>query len=1000
MTDTPIVESNIIYLPLFREELLNSNLEISDINEKFLKMDWVTDELRHEVHSLFPEKCDIDTLSGCRKIDSFGKKCSMLFPVGRVFACARQLTQVAKIFLDGWAINGVSQGRKIVCHYHEPIKRNKESSTRGLRIVEESPKIQYKCPFEIRFAIQKNLKSEKKPASFHHVKVTFLCVKHTCQLDSHFHRRALQRGGRLKLDLSGLQGLLELLKERPRIAANNLRPLLEKFLPHYKGVSAQFVCNFRNRVMKYFARKGLNNELTVEEALALTSKSQSAADEVVDTDDPLISKNINYILRKVMKEDSGTWKAIDYLRELKKVDRDLNFRVAYDSDGAPEGILWMTKMMRTNVIKYGDIISLDMQKRQYNRMGFPFCSPVCKDGENNVAPAAESIVIEESDSMYIWIFKAMQEIEPRWDIRNLRYIFADQGIGKKVLSQLKIDQSCTLRGDYYHLYTLVWPKAFGQNNFMRIKNFLKGMLESHTMKEWEGSYGSARSHLLHLPHLAEKLDSIHELPSYYAGYFLEQSGGSIGMNGSSSAEQNHSSVSAHLGDGATWSIVEQIDQLIKRHQHCVRKSMMENNKLYVKIQKYISPFLDYEGIADIAARKFLSNYAYQNFWLVSLKSSRRLQFKVNDDGFYIVWPAKIIDSTEHNSVSFSNDTRCPCRRRKVYSIQCQHEFVTSKTFEEGKFSQRWMNAWAFSNTLRQLDNNALDDDLIDEEICAGGVEENVDATLAVHDKNILQPTMQEAENEVTYQSLISKCTELVGVIQNDKPKMEMTYTMIDVMIKRLRNGEEVALTLDDLLPTKRNDGEVFNMKFGHVKPVANATHMKRKRSCLEKKKNKGGYSASQFSQGDENEDMTLAPPKCATRACAFCRLPGHGQYRCPRLVCFGEILEKGDSTRRQLLVQQLVKDNYFVFLERNIDDNKIVRESLPKKGVKAMVLHKKYVKSGAVSTGASICIEATIFQEEGQINEDYNKVLFNLDVITSFILRSSTNLIVSQIELI
>ena len=108
------------------------------------------------------------------------------------------------------------------------------------------------------------------------MKVTFLCVKHTCQLDSHFHRRALQRGGRLKLDLSGLQGLLELLKERPRIAANNLRPLLEKFLPHYKGVSTQFVCNFRNRVMKYFARKGLNNQLTVEEALALTSKSQSA----------------------------------------------------------------------------------------------------------------------------------------------------------------------------------------------------------------------------------------------------------------------------------------------------------------------------------------------------------------------------------------------------------------------------------------------------------------------------------------------------------------------------------------------------------------------------------------------------------------------------------------------------------------------------------------------------------------------------------------------------
>ena len=688
MTDIAQTESNILYLPLFREELLNSGLEMSDINEKFLKMDWVTNELLHEVQSLFPEKSDIDTLSGSRKIAQFEKNCSMLFPVGRVFACARQLMQVAKIFLDGWAVNGVSQGRKIVCHYHEPIMHNKESSTRGLRIVEESPKIQYKCPFEIRFAVQKYLKSEKKPASFYHVKVTFVCVEHTCQLDSHFHRRALQWGGRLKLDLSGLQGLLELLKERPRIAANNLRPLLEKYLPHYKGVTAQFVCNFRNSVMKYFARNGLNNQLTVQEALVLTSKSQSAADEVVDTDDPMITKNINHILRKVMKEDSGTWKAIDYLRELKRINPNLDFKVAYDSDGAPEGILWMTKVMRTNVIRYGDIISLDMQKRQYNRMGFPFCSPVCKDGENNVVPAAESIVIEESDSMYIWIFKAMQEIEPRWDIRNLRYIFADQGIGKNVLSKLKIDQTCTLRGDYYHLYTQVWPKAFGQNNFMQIKNFLKGMLESRTIKDWEESYKSARSHLLHLPHLAEKLDSLYELPSYYAGYFLEQNGGSIGMNGSSSAEQNHSSVCAYLGDGATWSIVEQIDQLIKRHQDRVRKSMMENNKLYVKIQNYITLFLDYEGIADIAARKFLSNYAYQNFWLVSLKSSSRLQFKVNDDGFYIVWPAKIADPSDDNSVSFTSGNRCPCHERKLYDKQCEHEFITSKSFEEEKFSKR------------------------------------------------------------------------------------------------------------------------------------------------------------------------------------------------------------------------------------------------------------------------------------------------------------------------
>ena len=100
--------------------------------------------------------------------------------------------------------------------------------------------------------------------------------------------------------------------------------------------------------------------------------------------------------------------------------------------------------------------------------------------------------------------------------KSLSY-FSGQVIGKNILSRLETDQTCTLHGDYCHLYNQVWPKLFGEHHFVRIKNFLKGMLESRTIKDWEYSYNSARSLLLHVPHLAEKLDSIHELPLYYAG---------------------------------------------------------------------------------------------------------------------------------------------------------------------------------------------------------------------------------------------------------------------------------------------------------------------------------------------------------------------------------------------------------------------------------------------------------------------------------------------------
>jgi hypothetical protein len=67
-----------------------------------------------------------------------------------------------------------------------------------------------------------------------------------------------------------------------------LRPLLEKHLPHYKGVSAAFVSNFCKHVFAFWGQTGENMELTMEEAKALVSPSRTVADDVIDMDDPII----------------------------------------------------------------------------------------------------------------------------------------------------------------------------------------------------------------------------------------------------------------------------------------------------------------------------------------------------------------------------------------------------------------------------------------------------------------------------------------------------------------------------------------------------------------------------------------------------------------------------------------------------------------------------------------------------------------------------------------
>jgi hypothetical protein len=60
----------------------------------------------------------------------------------------------------------------------------------------------------------------------------------------------------------------------------------------------------------------------------------------VDTDDPIIRKNVTNILRKIMTEDSGTWKALAYLEECKSQYPGFDFCVCYDSEGKEIGFIW------------------------------------------------------------------------------------------------------------------------------------------------------------------------------------------------------------------------------------------------------------------------------------------------------------------------------------------------------------------------------------------------------------------------------------------------------------------------------------------------------------------------------------------------------------------------------------------------------------------------------------------------------------------------------------
>jgi hypothetical protein len=195
-----------------------------------------------------------------------------------------------------------------------------------------------------------------------------------------------------------------------------------------------------------------------------------ASEEFLLTDNPMQKQNLTALLRKVMQEGSSTWDALRFLKQMKQTNPGFDFRVKYDPFGQPEGVCWMLPEMRSDLLRFGNCLFLDSQKRQYNTVGWPYIGPVVKDSEMQVRCIAESICLEESHRMYVWIVHMLAKMEPRFKLCSIKIIFGDQALTNQILIDLGIEDSCILRGDYHHLINEVWPATFGNHIYHKIRS--------------------------------------------------------------------------------------------------------------------------------------------------------------------------------------------------------------------------------------------------------------------------------------------------------------------------------------------------------------------------------------------------------------------------------------------------------------------------------------------------------------------------------------------------
>jgi hypothetical protein len=119
----------------------------------------------------------------------------LLFHEGHIFASAKQLKQVATLFLEKWSVRCVQHGKKIVCYYHLPMTNNKKGfgfvpQDKHAYTVPESQKLLIKRRFEVKFSLIGYVAARKVPDVFHEVKITQTNFQHSCQLSpTYLHAR-------------------------------------------------------------------------------------------------------------------------------------------------------------------------------------------------------------------------------------------------------------------------------------------------------------------------------------------------------------------------------------------------------------------------------------------------------------------------------------------------------------------------------------------------------------------------------------------------------------------------------------------------------------------------------------------------------------------------------------------------------------------------------------------------------------------------------------------
>ena len=150
--------------------------------------------------------------------------------------------------------------------------------------------------------------------------------------------------------------------------------------------------------------------------------------------------------------------------------------------------------------------------------------------------AKTSLLVSDDREGYVFVLNSLAEMDPRWSLLSLKFIFAGHLSNSKILQGLNINNTCVLWGDHYHLLQEVWAKFFGNNILCQISFQLETLLNTTEDGAWNDAFCSTLNVCSNNAQKMQNLKEIHNNPQYYAQWWLSRKEGHLMYRGSVAAE--------------------------------------------------------------------------------------------------------------------------------------------------------------------------------------------------------------------------------------------------------------------------------------------------------------------------------------------------------------------------------------------------------------------------------------------------------------------------------